>query len=230
MAPESSSRGPALRGRLAAARLQVLFTPGLCAGDPERTLAEVVGAADVVQVRCPGEDGRAGAASESLHWCERALELADRCPSPPLVLVNDRVDVARVLLERGLAGVHLGQDDMPVAEARELLGPEPLIGLSTHGPGDVARAGDLPVDYLGYGPIFPTATKGYERGLGPEAAWIASQATDLPVFPIGGIDEHVVNELARVGRAAVSSAVLGSHEPGRAARFLRDALAAGEGD
>ena len=80
------------------------------------------------------------------------------------------------------------------------------------------------MNYLGFGPMFPTATKGYERGLGPETAWVADTASALPVFPIGGIDATNAAELARVGRAAVSAAILDAEDPGRAAREIRDQL------
>jgi thiamine-phosphate pyrophosphorylase len=132
------------------------------------------------------------------------------------------------LLRAGLDGVHLGADDAPPELARELLGPDVLIGLSTHTAADVARAEELPVDYLGFGPIHATETKGYRQGLGAEAAWIAAQASALPVFPIGGIEPSNAAELAEVGRAAVSRAVLAAEDPGAAARWLVELLA-GEG-
>ena len=69
-----------------------------------------------------------------------------------------------------------------------------------------------------------TRTKGYEHGLGSECCWIASEASPLPLFPIGGIDRSNAQELARVGRAAVSSAILAAPDPARAARELRALL------
>jgi thiamine-phosphate diphosphorylase len=126
--------------------------------------------------------------------------------------------------------VHLGADDAPPELARALLGPEALIGLSTHGAADVVRATELPVDYLGFGPIHATATKGYARGLGSEAAWIAAQASAYPLFPIGGIDATNASELAGVGRAAVGSALLSAPDPARAARELAGLLRAEDQD
>jgi thiamine-phosphate pyrophosphorylase len=137
-----------------------------------------------------------------------------------LVLVNDRVEVALALAHRGLAGVHLGQDDLPPSEARALLGPAALIGWSTHSPAQVALAEDMPVDYLGYGPIFASATKGVRAGQGAQAAWIAQAGARVPVFPIGGIDGINAAELAPVGRAAVSRAILADADPARAAREI----------
>jgi thiamine-phosphate pyrophosphorylase len=217
--------GAELRARLAGARLYLLFTPALCGErDPLEVLEAALGVVDLVQVRVPCEDGGPANARETLEWCSRVLALtAERAPHVP-VLVNDRVDVACALAEAGCAGVHLGDRDCPPAEARALLGPAPLIGLSTHSAADVARATDEPVDYLGFGPVFPTATKGYEEGLGPDAAWIASAAAGRPVFPIGGIALDNADTLARAGRAAVSSAVLGAPDPARAAAAIRALL------
>lgn len=204
----------------------LLFTPGLCppGREPLEVLEAALGAVDVVQVRVKG-GGREPSPARALHdWTARVLDLVAERPAPPLVLVDDRVDVALALAPRGVDGVHLGQDDCPVEGARELLGPRLLVGLSTHRTAQVAAAEDLPVDYLGFGPIFPTATKGYERGLGPEAAWIAHSASARPLFPIGGIDATNAEELAPVGRAAVSSAVLAAADPGRAAIAIRNLL------
>src|SRR5262249_51136332 len=139
-------------------------------------------------------------------------------------ILDDRVDVALDLGDAGCDGVHLGQDDCPSVLARELLGPDALIGLSTHDASQVGAAWDLPVDYLGFGPVYATATKGRARGLGPGAAWIAWDASHLPVFPIGGIDATNAADLSRVGRAAVGAAILGAEHPDRAARELRSLL------
>ena len=213
------------RLRLGEARLMLLFTPELAPRDPLGALAAALEAVDVIQVRIkdPQHPAAPAPARELVDWSERVLEVVDgRLP----VLVNDRPDVCAALLDRGVVGLHLGDRDCPVQGARELLGPEPLLGLSTHSARDVAAAAALEVDYLGFGPVHPTATKGYGRGLGPEAAWVAAQAASVPVFPIGGIDAANAGELARVGRACVGSAILGAPDPGRAAAALRDLLIA----
>jgi len=217
-----------LRERLGAARLYLVFTPSLCGGrDAFEVLEALLGLIDVLQVRVKGRDGRTDAAT-TLACTVRVLELCARLgDAAPPVLVNDRVDVERALLASGCAGVHLGQDDTPPRVARELLGARALIGLSTHDAAQVARADDEPVDYLGFGPVHATSTKGYARGLGSEAAWIAARATHLPLFPIGGIDAGNAGELEDVGRAAVGAALLAAADPARAARELR-ALLEGE--
>lgn len=227
-----------LRRRLADARLYLIFTPGLVAGrDPLAVLESALPWIDVVQVRPKAPDrgldprsaaSRASAttgARELFEWCQRVLALvAARAEPRPLVIANDRVDVARALLESGLAGVHVGQDDSPPRVARAVLGADALVGLSTHSNAQVVAALDEPVDYLGFGPVRATSTKGYVSGLGAEAAWIAQQATSLPLFPIGGIGLPEVEDLAEIGRAAVSSAVLCAEDPAAAARALRGLL------
>ena len=125
--------------------------------------------------------------------------------------------------------MHLGAEDLAPELARAQLGPGPLIGLSTHGIEDVVRAAERAVDYLGFGPIHATATKGYERGLGSELAWVASAGASVPLFPIGGIDATNVAGLAAVGRAAVGAALLDAADPAGEARRLLELLTGGEG-
>jgi thiamine-phosphate pyrophosphorylase len=217
------------RSRLAAARLMLLFTPELVRrSDPLAVLASVLPHVDVVQVRPkPLADASAvpGEARATLELARAVLALLPSLgDEAPLVTVNDRVDVAALLLAEGLAGVHLGQEDTPPREARRLLGETALIGLSTHTAEEVAQAQVEPIDYLGFGPVFATPTKGYSRGLGPERAWLASQASSLPLFALGGIHASNLQELAEVGRVAVGSAILSAPDPARAARDLRGML------
>lgn len=224
------------RERLARARLMYLFTPrspgapgAPGAGDELDILEAALPWIDVVQVRVkapPGDTfGDPTEARATLDWTVRVLERVHAAGAEQvLVLVNDRVDVARTLSDAGCDGVHLGQTDAPPALAREVLGPDALIGLSTHDARQVVRANEEPLDYLGFGPIHATATKGYERGLGTERAWLAAEASALPVFAIGGIHEGNAQELDRVERAAVSAAIAHSTDPAGTARALRAAL------
>jgi thiamine-phosphate diphosphorylase len=228
------------RERLGEARLLLIFTPELVLeGDPLERLRLLIPHVDVIQVRpkpVAKEQGAQLAAdppaeARATHdWTERVLELVASAEfdseARPLVMVNDRVDVAMALQERGCAGVHLGQSDLPTSEARALLGEDALIGLSTHDMRDVAMTLDQPIDYLGYGPVFASTTKGYSEARGPETAWVASEAVGLPVFPIGGITPANATELKSVGRAAVSSALLSAADPVKAALTLRTALGA----
>jgi len=201
----------------------LLFTPELCGADPLDVLERALPHVDAVQVRLKEPALGLAPARATLEWSRRVLELVRRRAGTCLVLVNDRPDVARTLAP-WLDGLHLGQDDCPPELARALLGPEVLLGLSTHSAADVALGEQLPVDYLGFGPVHPTKTKDVHRGLGSDATWVAASATALPVFPIGGIDATNAQELARVGRAAVSSAILSARDPARAAREIRDLL------
>jgi thiamine-phosphate pyrophosphorylase len=213
--------------RIEDAHLMLLFVPGLCEPrDPLEVLEAALPSIDVVQVR-PKNPGSSDPcdARESYDWGVRVLDLAAARPDLEIaVMIDDRVDVAIALRSRGCAGVHLGQSDCPPRIARDRLGGTAWIGWSTHGPRQVGEAEDLPVDYIGFGPVHATATKGYEHGLGSEAVWVASLATNRPLFPIGGIDATNVGELARVGRAAVGSAILRAEDPARAARELRSLL------
>jgi thiamine-phosphate pyrophosphorylase len=215
------------RRRLADAHLMLLFTPELCVPkDPLALLEAVLASVDVIQVRPKSLASSAPCAARETHdWCVRVLDLVSGRRELDLpVIVDDRIDVAAALRGRGCAGVHVGQDDASPAIARRILGPDALIGLSTHDMRQVAEAGESPVDYLGFGPVHPTATKGYLERLGPEAAWIASEGSVLPVFPIGGIDATNAAELARIGRAAVGSAILCAEDPERAAKEIRSLL------
>jgi thiamine-phosphate pyrophosphorylase len=124
------------------------------------------------------------------------------------LLINDRCDLA---LAVKADGVHLGQEDLPLADARQLLGPEKIIGLSTHNPEQVSEAVALQPDYIGFGPIFSTATKAdHDPVVGVEGLRAARAITTLPIFAIGGIASQHVAELMAAGAngVAVISAVL----------------------
>jgi len=227
----------AARAQLGAARLMLVLTPHEGSGrDPLEVVAALVGLVDVVQVRPkPRGDAASGArlvAMEARATADLARAVLARLrhlERAPLVVVDDRVDVALALRAEGVAGVHLGAEDLPPELARAQLGPEPLIGLSTHSVEDVVRAAERGIDYLGFGPIHATATKGYERGLSSELAWVANAGASVPLFPIGGIDATNIAELAAVGRAAVGAALLDAVDPAAEARRLLALLAGGAG-
>jgi thiamine-phosphate pyrophosphorylase len=138
----------------------------------------------------------------------------------PLV-INDRIDIA---LACGAEGVHLGQSDLPVAEARKLLPPEVFIGWSVESMGDVLQSAALPVDYLGVSPVFATPTKtdtGRAWGLGGLAEVRA--ATRLLLVAIGGIHAGNAHQLLRAGAdgLAIVSALCAADDPRAAAAVLR---------
>lgn len=120
-----------------------------------------------------------------------------------LLMVNDRADVARLV---AAAGVHLGQDDLSPEDARNLLGPDAIIGLSTHDPDQVSDADGRPaVDYIGFGPIFPTAHKDNPdpcQGLAGLAA--IRPRTRLPIVAIGGITSETARDVLAAGADAVA--------------------------
>ena len=153
----------------------------------------------------------------------RALA-ARRAPRGVPFLVNDPAEVARAC---GAVGVHLGQDDMPVAEARRLLGPGATIGVSVNTAAEARRAEREGADYVGAGPAYATSTKPTELAiLGPEGIGLIARATALPVVAIGGIDVGRAGELASAGARgiAVVSAILGAPDARRAAQDLIQAF------
>ena len=197
-------------------RLCLLLTRGLCRRPPLEVLTEsVLGGADLVQLR--EKDCRA---SDFAAWTAEALAAA-RALGVPLV-VNDSVEIA---LACGADGVHLGQEDLAPADARRLLGPRALIGWSTHDLTQLEQAARLrpAVDYVGFGPAFPTGTKGYEQGLGAaqvRAAGLRAGAWGLPMLAIGGIRVENRAELGAGVGVAVSAALCGSPDPRATAAAL----------
>ena len=137
--------------------------------------------------------------------------------------MNDRPDLA---LEVGADGVHVGQDDAPATLARRILGPEAIIGLSTHGPDDLAGAAAEPVDYISAGPVEATPTKPGRPGTGPGYVASAVAAEHRPVFVTGGVTAENIGVLVDAGlrHFVVVRALCEAREPGVAARELRRAL------
>ena len=127
-----------------------------------------------------------------------------------LFIVNDRLDVA-LLAEAD--GVHLGQEDLPAGLARPLLHPGMLLGISTHSVEEAREAEAAGADYIGFGPVFPTATKtGTRPTVGLDGIHMVKAAVKLPVLAIGGITLERVPEVVRAGAdgVAVISAIVGS--------------------
>lgn len=150
-----------------------------------------------------------------------ALELCRRHGAA--LLINDRVHIALAL---GADGVHLGQEDMPPAEARRLLGPKAIIGLSTHDRKEVAAAQEQPVDYINIGPMFPTATKEHSRygALGPDLVFELAKASRHPFTTMGGIKRQHLRSLFARGAMTVAMVTEISLAPDPAAR-VRELLA-----
>ncbi len=136
-----------------------------------------------------------------------------------LFLVNDRIDIA---LAVDADGVHLGQQDLPVALARQLLGPERLVGQSTTNPTELAEALEAGADYVGVGPVYETPTKAGKLAAGLEYVSYVAAKAPLPWFAIGGIDAANLREVLAAGaeRVAVVRAIMTAADPAAATRAL----------
>jgi thiamine-phosphate pyrophosphorylase len=210
-------QGGTSRERLADAQLYVLVTDALCRASLVGTVKEaVLGGAQIIQLREKGIDDR------TLLAHARDVREVTRSTGT-LFIVNDRPDIAR-LVEAD--GVHLGQDDLPIQEARRILGPDALIGISTHNLDQVRRAILEGATYLGIGPTFPSQTKAFEAFAGLEFVKQALAETSLPAFAIGGIHLDNVAQVRTVGarRIAVSQAICAAADPRAVAQQLRRAL------
>lgn len=150
---------------------------------------------------------RAKTASSAEMYAE-ALQLKALCDSfnVPLI-INDRLDIAMAM---GAAGVHLGQDDLPCAAARRILGEDYLIGVSAHNPAEAKAALQSGADYLGCGAVFGTATKADVKKLGTEGLEAICKAKGLPVVGIGGVTADNYREVRAAGAdgAAIVSGIL----------------------
>ena len=156
-----------------------------------------------------------------LDLCARVGELAHAAGA--LLVVNDRFAVA---LAAGVLAVHVGQDDLPVSAVRRWLGPEGIIGLSTHTREQIDAALYEPISYLAVGPVFGTESKdtGYDA-VGPALVAYAASKTTLPIVAIGGITEARARSVIEAGAASV--AVIGDllhGDPGARGRAIQQAL------
>jgi thiamine-phosphate pyrophosphorylase len=212
--------GPLRRERLRTARLYFV-----CEARPVTDLesllrAAMTGGADIVQLR-EKELGRAG--------IERAAgtyrRIADTFSA--LFIVNDDPELAKIC---DADGVHVGQEDASAEEARELLGPDAIIGLSTHSEEQIAASADRPVDYISVGPIWETPTKEGRPAVGLELIFHAAAHAPHPFFAIGGIDAANAEQVVAAGaeRLCAVRAIRDAADPEAAATALRQAFAGGE--
>jgi thiamine-phosphate pyrophosphorylase len=208
------------RARLADARLYLCTDARLGRGDlAEFADAALAGGVDIIQLRDKQLEAR-----QELAALEILADAARRHGA--LLAVNDRADVARAA---GSDVLHLGQDDLPLDVARSIIGPQPLIGRSTHDEQQVAAAVAEPVDYFCTGPCWPTPTKPGRPAPGLDLVrHTAALAPDKPWFAIGGIDAGRLPEVLAAGarRIVVVRAITEAEDPRAAARHLKDALTA----
>ncbi|MGB3521242.1 MAG: thiamine phosphate synthase [Mycobacterium sp.] len=214
--------------RLADARLYLCTDARRERGDlAEFADAALAGGVDIIQLRDKGSPGeqRFGPleALGELAALEILAEAARRHGA--LLAVNDRADIARAA---GADVLHLGQDDLPLPAAREVIGPEVLIGRSTHDRDQVAAALAEPVDYFCTGPCWPTPTKPGRSAPGLELVrFAADQQPAKPWFAIGGIDLERLPQVLAAGadRLVVVRAITAAEDPRAAAAALRTGLA-----
>jgi thiamine-phosphate pyrophosphorylase len=213
------------------------------AGQPVPALARayLAGGARFLQLRAKLASSR-----QFLAWADEIVADAQRVDPPAIVVINDRIDIALMAgasvtagtsgVAAGVRAVHVGQDDLPVDAVRRLLGPEAIVGLSTHTPAQIEEALRLPISYLAVGPVFGTQTKatGYQAVGLDLVRHAVAMAGDIPVVAIGGITleraASVIEAGARsvavitdlVGPPAHGASGLGTPDPAaRAAAFVR---------
>lgn len=170
------------------------------------------GGLTLVQYRDKDADDR-----DRLALARQLCQLCHRYEA--LFIVNDRVDLA---LAVDADGVHLGQQDIPIALARQLLGPQRLIGQSTHSPDDLQRAIAEGADYIGVGPVYETPTKAGRSAAGLDYVRYAAKHATMPWFAIGGIDSTNLPEVlaAQAERVAVVRAIMQADQPTLATQFF----------
>jgi thiamine-phosphate pyrophosphorylase len=202
---------------LADARLYLLVGGLPTLGDLTWVVGEALaGGVQIVQYREKGLPDRV--------ILERARELRIlTAQARARFIVNDRPDLARIA---GADGVHLGQDDVSLRDARRVLGSSPMVGISTHDLPQLEAAMLAGATYLGVGPVFASETKAFGDLAGLRFVRDAADATSLPWFAIGGIHAGNLDDVLEAGatRIAVSSAILRAESPRQAAAELRARL------
>ncbi len=140
-----------------------------------------------------------------------------------LFIVNDRVDLAQILIADG---VHLGQDDIDIHSARKILGENMIIGISTHKPQDALEAMKNGADYIGVGPIYKTPTKPNREAAGLEYLKWAVQNVDIPFYAIGSVDLNTIDEVISFGakRVALVRAIMNSQDIPGSVKIFKDKL------
>ena len=218
-------RGPLRRERLRTARLYFVCDARPHGADPEPLLrAALDGGADIIQLR---------EKTLSRREIERAgstfRRIADTYSA--LFIVNDDPDLAH---DCDADGLHVGQDDLPVAEARAALGPDAIIGLSTHTDAQVDSGARSGADYISVGPVWETPTKEGRPATGLDLITHASESSgSTPFFAIGGIDTTNATDVLAAGarRLCVVRAIRDAPSPAQAASQLRRAFhSVGEGE
>jgi thiamine-phosphate pyrophosphorylase len=210
----SAALGAQRRTALRRARLY------LCTADrpdlPDFVTAVCQAGVDIVQLRDKDLADRA--------LLERATLARDAAHAAgALFVLNDRPDLA---VACDADGVHVGQDDVPAATARRIVGPDALVGLSTHAPGELAASAVEPVDYVSTGPVEPTPTKPGRPGTGLDYIRLAAERSPHPFFVTGGVSPATLPAIVTAGatRFVVVRALTEARDPAAVARELRRLL------
>jgi thiamine-phosphate pyrophosphorylase len=225
--PEPSRAVTLPLSRLATARLYLCTDARRERGDlAEFADAALAGGVDIIQLRDKGSAGEQKFGPlEARQELESLQTLADAAlRHGALMAVNDRADIARAA---GADVLHLGQDDLPLLVARDIIGARPLIGRSTHDTAQVDQALLEELDYFCVGPCWPTPTKPGRSAPGLDLVrHAAATGTDRVWFAIGGIDEQRLPEVLDAGatRVVVVRAITAADDPEAAARRLRTAI------
>lgn len=203
--------------KLQNARLYVLVD----AGNSEESFARLVnelarGDVDIIQLRDRQVSDRTLIARARL-----GTEIARE--HQKLFILNDRADLA---VAADTDGVHVGQDELPAPIARQIIGPERLLGISTHSIQQAREAEQMGADYIGCGPVFPGRTKQFDAYVGTELLQQVAKETTIPAFAIGGIDPSNLHKVVETGclRVAVTGAIRDASNPTAAATAIRKIL------
>lgn len=186
-----------------------------CATVEESVEMAVRGGCSVVQLR-----EKNASSLELYQLAKRVKQVTDKYAVP--LIINDRLDICQAV---DAAGVHLGQSDLPCAQARRILGADKIIGVSAATPEEAAKAQADGADYLGVGAVFPTTTKTNTRKVTPEIIREIRRAVTIPFVVIGGVNAENITQLYGLGinGAAVISAVISQPDITAAAQKMRAA-------
>ena len=198
-------------------RLYVLISSNIAKKSVKETARLVIdGGADAVQLREKTISDR--------KFISLAREVRDiTTKRGSLLIINDRVHVVRKV---NADGIHLGQQDMSALEARNIIGDEKIIGVSTHSITQARQAQKDGADYIAIGPIYPTSTKGHEPSVGIEIIHEISEAVSIPIIAIGAITLENLDGVLKAGasRIAVCSAIIDSKDIYSSTRQFKEKL------
>ena len=198
-------------------RLYVLISSNIAKKSVKETARLVIdGGADAVQLR-----EKTISDSKFISLAREVRDITTKRGS--LLIINDRVHVVRKV---NADGIHLGQQDMSALEARNTIGDEKIIGVSTHSITQARQAQKDGADYIAIGPIYPTSTKDHEPSVGIEIIHEISEAVSIPIIAIGAITLENLDEVLKAGasRIAVCSAIIGSKDIYSSTRQFKEKL------